>query len=80
MFFVCGQVAPLPVRIFRDHLDAIINPRQALVRLAGVCVRSAGWPAHQADAADGRAALPEACPRDLPDEEVVERWGGESDW
>ncbi len=30
-------------------------------------------PTRQADAADGRAVLPEACPRPV-DEEVVERW------
>ncbi len=70
--------------LFRDRLDAIINPRQALVRLAGVIpwarfdeafggfYRPVGRPAKPTRLMVGLHYLKRV--HDLSDEEVVERW------
>ncbi len=70
--------------LFRDRLDAIINPRQALVRLAGVIswarfdeafggfYRPVGRPAKPTRLMVGLHYLKHV--HDLSDEEVVERW------
>ncbi len=69
--------------LFRDRLDAIINPRQALVRLAGVIparfdeafggfYRPVGRPPKPTRLMVGLHYLKHV--HDLSDEEVVERW------
>jgi len=70
--------------LFRGRLDAIINPRQALVRLAGVIpwarsdeafggfYRPVGRPAKPTRLMVGLHYLKHV--HDLSDEEVVERW------
>lgn len=91
MQLISGVFAMRPTRpfsgkndFFRDRLDAIINPRHALVRLAGVIpwkrfddafggfYRPVGRPAKPTRLMVGLHYLKHV--HDLSDEEVVERW------